>query len=92
MKPKIQVLPVPSDFNRFKISPQELKELMRNPRLKAIIEAKITELRTLYKHQIHHKTDPKIPSTILDIPETAFILAAKVLELKATFPHLPHPN
>ena len=61
---------------------------MRHPKLKAIIEAKITELRTIYKRQIHRKADPKIPSTFLDIPETAFILSAKILELKATFPKL----
>ena len=85
---KIKPLPRPSDFNRFRISPEELQELMRHPKLKAIIEAKITELRTLYKAQIHSKADPQIPATFLGIPETAFILSAKILELKATFPKL----
>ena len=90
---KIKPLPLPSDFNRFKISPKELQELMRHPKLKPIIEAKITELRTLYKAQIHSKADPQIPATLLDIPETAFLLSAKILELKATFPSLlPHPD
>ena len=81
----IKNIPAPFDFNRFKISPDELQELMESPQFKKAINAKLIELQTLYSHHLKHKGDLQLPATYFQLPETAFILSAKVLELKATF-------
>ena len=71
------------DFNNYQITPADLRHLMANPTIAPLLEAKLKELYALFK-QKYPNLKLSNPASFLQIPETAFILSAKALELKAT--------
>ena len=71
------------DFNDYQFTPADLHHLMADPTIKPFLQAKLKELYALFK-QNHPNLDLSRPETFLEVPEIAFILSAKALELKAT--------
>lgn len=71
------------DFNNYQITPAELRHLLADPTTKPFLQAKLKELHAIFKKS-HPNLNPANPESFLLIPEIAFILSAKALELKAT--------
>ena len=71
------------DFNNYQITPADLRHLLADPTTKPFLQAKLKELYAIFKKS-HPNLALSNPESFLQIPETAFILSAKALELKAT--------
>ena len=71
------------DFNNYQITPADLRHLLADPTTKPFLQAKLKELHAIFKKN-HPNLDLSNPESFLKIPEIAFILAAKAMELKAT--------
>lgn len=71
----------PMDFNNYQITLADLRQLSENPEFNYFLNGKLKELYYTF-NQKYPSLDYSHPETFLEIPETAFILAGKVLELK----------
>ena len=69
------------DFNDYQVTPADLRQLCQNPEFDYFLKGKLKEIYYTY-NRIYPSLDPSNPETYLEIPETAFILSGKVLELK----------